>query len=380
MAAATALMVVYAGGAGRAQTPKSVGTDEGPSHAQPPTAPDPPAQPPAAEPHEMQPPVGLGTLQIRGFTDLDFASFRDGEQPNTFKVGQLDLFLTSQLAPDFNMVGEVVFEAGEDNAIGVDVERLLLQYSPSDKLTIAAGRYHTAIGYYNAAYHHGNWFQTAIGRPFIFRFEDNGGILPVHGVGLTAQGKIPSGPAGLRWIAEVSNGRHSRSPDEEAVQNAEDENGHKAVNLALIARPDQTPGLQMGVSVYRDRLEPSTLPSVDQTIVAGHVVYQTPAFELLNEALFVRHASLAAVTTTKSFYVQLSQQFRRYRPYVRYEYLNVPSDDPIFSTVLGLSDGPSIGIRFDAATAVALKLQYTRLTGSIRNQTNGLTAQAALTF
>ena len=181
---------------------------------QPPPSPsEPPPQPPAAELHDMPPPPGLGALQIRGFTDVDFVSFRDAGQPNTFSVGQLDLFLSSQLASDFSTVGEVVFEANEDNAIGVDVERLLLQYSPSDSFTIAAGRFHTAVGYYNAAYHHGNWFQTAVGRPFIFRFEDEGGILPVHGVGLTAQGQIPSGEVGLRWIAEISNGRRSRSPE-----------------------------------------------------------------------------------------------------------------------------------------------------------------------
>jgi len=36
------------------------------------------------------------------------------------------------------------------------------------------GRYHTAIGWYNTAYHHSAWMQTAIGRPLLFAFETTG--------------------------------------------------------------------------------------------------------------------------------------------------------------------------------------------------------------
>jgi hypothetical protein len=171
-------------------------------------------------------------------------------------VGQLDLFMTAALGESFGIVSEVVFEADDANTFAVDVERLLLQYSPSTYFSIAVGRFHTAIGYYNAAYHHGNWFQTTTGRPIIFRFEDEGGILPVHGVGVTAHGHIPSGRLGLRYVAEVSNGRASRSPSAEAVQNVQDENGRKAVNLAMLARPDWLPGLQGGFSIYLDERWP----------------------------------------------------------------------------------------------------------------------------
>jgi hypothetical protein len=227
--------------------------------------------------HDMMTPAGLGMLQIRGFSDVDFRAAQV-DHPDTFQIGQLDLFLTSKLAADFSAVGEVVFEALEGNTFEVDVERMLLQYSPSDHLNLGVGRYHTGIGFYNAAYHHGNWFQTTTGRPFIFRFEDEGGILPVHGVGITAQGSIPSGRFGLRYLAEVSNGRASSSPTAEPVQNVEDENHGKAFNVGLISRPDAWPGLQAGFSVYRDRLTPIAQPSVAETIMAAHVVFQSPRF------------------------------------------------------------------------------------------------------
>ena len=338
-------------------------------------------QPPEGA-HDMLAPLGLGSLQIRGFNDIDFRAVREGDDVNTFSLGQLDLFLSSRLSSDFSMLSEIVFEASDTNAFGVDVERLLLQYSPNDSLSVGVGRYHTAIGWYNTAYHHGNWFQTATGRPFIFRFEDDGGILPVHGVGATATGQIPSGAAGLRYVAEISNGRSSRVPDDEPVQNVEDENSRKAFNLALLSRPTRVQGLEAGVSVYRDRLEPAGRPTIDETIVGAHLVYQNPIFEQLNEAIFIRHAPAdgAPVVTTSSFYTQISRQFGRVRPYFRYEYLDVPSNDPVFSGDLGRSYGPTVGLRLDAAPPVAIKVEYVGLTGGIKAQTNGLTFQFAFAF
>src|SRR5207244_4369644 len=140
-----------------------------------------------------------------------------------FSLGQLNLFVTSDVSEKFKFLTEIVFEAGSDNAVGVDVERMLLQYSPNDYFNLAVGRYHTAIGYYNTAYHHSTWFQTTTGRPFLFDFEDKGGPLPVHNVGVSASGLIPSGRLGLHYVAEVGNGRASRSPASEPVQNRSEE-------------------------------------------------------------------------------------------------------------------------------------------------------------
>ncbi|HJZ74266.1 MAG TPA: hypothetical protein VKE51_21155 [Vicinamibacterales bacterium] len=204
----------------------------------------------------------------------------------------------------------------------------------------------------------------------------------MHGVGATATGQIPSGDAGLRYVAEIGNGRSSRSPGDEPVQNVEDENSHKAFNVALLSRPAGVPGLEAGVSLYRDRLEPAGQPTIDETIVAAHVVYQNPIFEQLNEAIFIRHApaDAAPVTTTSSFYTQISRQFGRCRPYFRYEFLDVPSSDPVFSGDMGRSYGPTVGLRVDAAPPVAIKVEYVGLTGGIKAQTNGLTFQFAFTF
>src|SRR5437016_5876969 len=179
-------------------------------------------------------------LRMRGFGDITLHGDSQRHDTTAFSLGQLNLFVTSDISEKFKFLSEIVFEGGpdnifgetrgENNAFGVDVERMVLQYSHSDYFKLAVGRYHTAIGYYNTAYHHSTWFQTTTGRPFLFQFEDRGGILPVHNFGASASGLIPSGHLGLHYVAEVGNGRASRSPiTEEPVQNVVDEIGRAHV-------------------------------------------------------------------------------------------------------------------------------------------------------
>src|SRR5882757_6145235 len=144
------------------------------------------------EPERMD--VSKTLLRIRGFGDINFHGDTQKGDTTAFTLGQLNLFVTSDISDKFKFLGEIVFEGGPDNiygrtrgpnnVFGVDVERMVLQYSRNDYFNLAIGRYHTAIGYYNTAYHHSTWFQTATGRPFLFQFEDRGGILPIHSVGI----------------------------------------------------------------------------------------------------------------------------------------------------------------------------------------------------
>ncbi len=151
-------------------------------------------------------------LQIQGFADVNWRASNEKGTTNAFALGQLDLFLTSRLSEKFTVLGELVLDARRDNSFEFEIHRLLLRYAPNDYFNISAGRYHTSIGYYNTAYHHGSWFQTAANRPYLFAFEGAGGPLPLHNSGLAATGLIPSGSLGLHYIAELGNGRSARRP------------------------------------------------------------------------------------------------------------------------------------------------------------------------
>src|SRR6202158_5479291 len=350
-----------------------------PPQAAPPRQPEPEPQ---AE-HAMSEGMDLNKtlLRIRGFSDVTLHGSNLKGDHTSFSLGQVDLFVTSDVSEKLKFLSEVVFEAGRDNSFCVDIERFVSTYSFGDILNVGVGRFHSAIGYYNTAYHHSTWLQTTTGRPFLFLFEDQGGILPIHHVGVTASGRIPSGTLGLHYVAEVGNGRNSRSPLDEQVQNVVDKNTHRAVIFAVFARPEAVRGLQTVLSIYRDLLAPLNSPRIGETIFAAHAVYVGPTFEWLNEALLIRHAPQGTprVFETPGFYTQISKRFGSYRPYMRYQYVNASRSEPVFPDV-GLRHGPSVGLRYDLSDFVALKLQYDYTARGRDQAIHALALQACFTF
>ncbi len=331
-------------------------------------------------------------LRIRGFGDASLHGDTQKGDSTYFSLGQLDLFVTSEMSDKFRFLADILFEGGPDKTysvnsapstiLNVDVERYLLQYSKNDYLNISTGRGHVAIGYYSAAYQHSTWLQTTVGRPFLYEFEDEGGILPIHMIGVSASGMIPSGSLGLHYVAEVGNGRASRIPiEQEAIPNSIDDENHFAFNLAGFVRPDAIQGFQTGFSVYHDVLSPANAHKISETIMAAHAILIRPKYEWLNEAVLDRQAIVGTprAFNTPGFYSQVSRQYGLYRPYFRYQYLNVANSQPVFPDV-ALRHGPSLGVRFDASESVALKFQYDYTFLRAQPGIHGLTTQVDFTF
>ena len=322
-------------------------------------------------------------LQIRGFSDVRYTASNLRGTTNSFVLGQFNLFITSRLSDRFSTLAEVVTEADSaNNNFSIELERMMLQYKPSDLFQLGIGRYHTSIGFYNTAYHHSTWLQTTVDRPFLFEFEDGGGILPIHSVGVVASGSTPAGGLGLHYVAELANGRAVRTKfGANPVQNVADENNGKAFNLALFSRPEAVPGLQVGFSGYHDHLTPSVAPNVDEWILAAHAIYQKPNFELLNEMILMRHSPADGTPTVNSlgFYSQISSLFGKYRPYFRYEYVNVPDRDLIYPDVHRIN-GPLFGLRYNWSEFAAFKIQYGRSMRRQQPSFNTLTLQTSFAF
>jgi hypothetical protein len=319
-------------------------------------------------------------LQLRGYADVGWNTSDQKGSTNSFALGQFNLFIRSRLTDKASFLSETVVEADPGtNQFGIDLERLELIYNVSDRLNLQFGRYHTAIGFYNTAYHHSALMQTALGRPFLFDFEDHGGILPIHSVGMSATGII-SNKLGLHYIAEIGNGRNPRS-DVNPVQNVTDDNNGKAFNLGFFVRPDRLPGLQFGFSNYHDHVTPPGKPNVTENILAAHIIYQNSSFEFLNEAVVLRHSIDHTNLTTNipGFYSQISRRFGNYRPYFRYEYVNVPGSDPLYSDV-ALVHGPKAGLRFDLNDFTALKAEFGREMHRGLSSVNRFGTQLAFAF
>jgi hypothetical protein len=352
--------------------------------------------------HNMQIPGGGPMLNIRGFFDFNFGTgsianplvfpvATNGCQTcgnpltpphSEFQAGEFDFFVTSKLSDHLSFLAEMIFAADTTNEFSVDIERYQLTYRFNRYFSISGGRFHTAIGYYNTEYHHGVWFSTAEGRPLMYLFEDTGGVLPVHTVGASMTGVVPhTGKLGLHWVAEVGNGRSSNSAITEAVQNFYSDRNYKAINLAAYITPDWVEGLQIGGSYYHDRLAPAGVPHVEQYIASGYVVYHTPAWEFMNEAVLLSDHLVGTPMRYRSpmAYSQISRGFGIYRPYFRYQYVNDHVGDPV-NILQGLYYGPSAGVRIDFSEYAAFKLQYNRLWRSNLPAANGLNAQIAFTF
>ncbi len=364
----------------------------------------------APDPHDhmLNMPGGGPTLKIRGFYDFNYGVGSIANpliypvsddacgtcgNPSTpahtgFQSGEFDLFLSSKLSNHVSFVGEIVMGPDNTNVFGLDIERYQLTYKANRYFSVSAGRFHTSIGYYNTAYHHGNWFSTAEGRPIMYLFEDSGGILPVHMVGLTLSGEVPHTEGlGLHWTAELGNGNSSNPFASNSVQNFYSDRNYKATNLAFYAKPEFLPGVQLGGSWYHDGLNPTqaenplSVAEIRQSIESAYIVYFSSNWEFMNEGVMLSNHLTGSFAPYRSpmAYSQIARKFGIYKPYFRYQYVRDNVNDPI-NILKGTYYGPSVGMRVDLFEYAAVKLQFNHLYQSSQLAGNGLDAQLAFTF
>ncbi len=325
------------------------------------------------------------SLQIRGFGDVDFsATDQRGTNSNSgFNLGQLDLLLASPLSRKVSYFGEITFNA-QPTGYTTEVERSIIRFDYNDFFKLSFGRYHTPIGYWNTAFHHGAWLQTTISRPDMFRF--GGTFIPVHFLGLLAEGNIPSGGAGLSYDVGVGNGRGSiisRPGD------AGDNNNNRAWVANLYSRPVSLYGLQMGVSLYRDKITlPNALPTGNnfrEWISAAHVVWTKETPEFLAEFANVNHRNILTnfVTNSQAFYVQVAYRLpwleRTLKPYYRFEHTHTPLSEQVFTNQDLV--GSILGLRYDITNYAAFKAEYRNFKRlPTEPRVNGVFFQTAFTF
>jgi hypothetical protein len=328
----------------------------------------------------------LGGIHLRVFGDVRLEGSDSRRDKTSFRMDDLDLFLNSRLSDKISALTDVNFHFGNEFTAIPIIDRLLLRYEQTQNFGFEIGRFHTGIGYSNDAFHQGRWLLTTVDRPFFLEFSGEAGILPDRMTGISANGDIPSGRLGLKYLAEVGSTeteRKSFSNDGQFI----DENNGLGINLALIAKPGRWPGFQAGFSFYRDRMSPVTshgiaLSPIGQQIYAAHALYQNANFQFLNEVILVRHElrnGSGVVFDSPAFYSLLSQRFGAVRPYFRYQYFNASSNEPIYSD-LGHRNGPSAGIRFDFSEYADFKAQYDHMDDNNRKASNGGQLQVDFTF
>lgn len=328
-------------------------------------------------------------LILRGFSDVTFEGknshpkHTSDKNENFFAIGQYDLFITSRLNDRISFLGETVFEIPEGSSeMIVDVERLLVKYSISDLLNISLGKYHTPIGYWNTAYHHGKFLHTTPFRPDIFRWEDEAGILPLHQIGVKIDGNLNLGPLAVGYALGLSNGR-GRTPDK--VQSIGDLNDQKAVNFSLDLRHSRMPGLAFGLSLYHDDIPRSEVSPIhgnmDEFIYGAHLTYLSGKNEFLAEILNIHHSNDGSKGSydTLGYYLQMVRSCGKYKPYYRLDRINFDKNDPFFGADADSILKHSLGFSYDIATFNTLKFEFS-FSDTSKEDVTAISLQTAFSF
>ena len=307
---------------------------------------------------------------LRGFADIDFIVNGGATPPgeirerSAFTLGQFDLYMVSKLTDKIRFLGETVFELNENQETVADVERLQLGYHWSDAFHVAAGRGHTALGYWNEAYHHGKLLQPTVERPEALKFEDDGGILPVHFVGLEAGGSTTLGAWDLAYVAYVANGRGIKM---DAVQGAFDANSSKAVGGKLSLSREGRHNFSFGPSVYHDVIpadaaQPNRSFEMVETILGAHLVYRSARLDLFSEYFHVRHESRETPErfSHEAAYAVGVLHYRSWSPYVGIDWQDLDARDPFYPPPYASVTRTLVGLRWDPVSFNCLKLEYAR--------------------
>jgi hypothetical protein len=320
-------------------------------------------------------PAWAQETKIRGFTDINAAA---SDAPGTawgFRLGQFDTFITSKLAERWSFLSEAVFEFRNDFV--VDVERLMVSYRASEHFEVSAGKHHTPFGYWNTAYHHGTLLQPTVDRPLMFKFEDDGGPLPVHTTGVMVAGRDMTS-LHLGYDIMIGNGIGSTP--------RADNDAAKSVTISLHSQV--TSVLRIGASYYYDRISAGAATLTDtlqlgeslrRGMYGGFVAYLGPRYEALGE--YQRVTDEGATVGRRSsdlYYVYGGVRVGNLTSYAELNDLRFAVGDAYFNT--GNRRLGVIGARYDVASTTALKAEYHRARSGNGAWANEVAVQVAVGF
>ena len=351
VAAAAAAAILWTAGAARAQT---------------------------SEQHQGMEMGQAPTMVFRAFGAIDWGATQMPDTPNSFTIGQFDMFLTSALSDRISVLAEAVLEGGTNTRVIVDLERLEVTFRFNDYLRLSAGRFHTGLGYYNTAFHHAAFFETPTERPRVYKFEDEGGVLAVHDVGLSLRGVVPRTGSSLRYLAEVGNGRKWTESDADATE-TRDENSAKAINVGLSFRPEAWRGLEIGTSYYRDTIPRPSQSAVLHEVIVAYAGDRARTVEGMGEWLWLNHEADGARHDNTAGYLQLSRAWGPLRPYYRYDRQSISPDTPLIGGTPSYS-AHIAGLRIDPLELLGVKVEYQRADEAGHQSVDSIRTQLVFVF
>lgn len=319
--------------------------------------------------------LALGTREtgvpLHGFADASVGASgsRDPQRLRGFQAGTLDIYLNPSIGDRGRALIETVFEYDRDGGMHVEVERMQLGYTVNDALTLWMGRFHTPMGIWNTAFHHGSHLQTSLARPRFLEFEDRGGILPTHTVGIWAAGRGRLGEG--RFVADAFMGNGASVRGRTLDINAfDDDNGGKQLGVSMSYVPGGAwRGLTLGAhalgSTVNVQADDGGLLSRNRLRLVGlHTAVEIDDWSMLGELHQVRTTDLGnrSVQRSSLWYLQLDRTWGVWTPYGRLERADIASADRYFAS---LRTGRPyrrqlVGLRYELDPRSALKFELSR--------------------
>jgi len=329
-------------------------------------------------------------VPVHGFADIQLGTSSnvpaeyETQRVNGFSLGNVDLFLTPSLGGKFRSLIELVLESDKSSgAIGIDTERVQIGYSLSDNATFWVGRYHTPFGAWNTAYHHGGQLQTTIMRPRFIDFEDIGGVLPTHGVGMlfhNSTGLI--GTSRLSYDVYAANGSRLAVVDAATgtgggldfnYAKADRAGGMVGTNIAVGVGSGMFEGLKVGVHGYSTIVQAYSDEStkvtskvgsaINQTMVGGYVHLDSDNAEVISEYYHITDkddAAGAVERTSELYFAEVMVPVGSWKPYLMYERANLDKNDSYFKAQANAMnyDRSTVGLRYELSPTTTAKLQW----------------------
>ncbi len=319
--------------------------------------------------------------QIKGFANIDYGVRMDtsSTSSNSFHLGQYDMFITSQVTDRISFLGESVFEHN-GSSFGIDVERVILRYKMTDYFNISAGKYHTPLGYWNNAYHHGEVIQPTIGRPYCLKFEDEGGPLPIHETGVMIDGSNIT-KLNFGYNVLVSNGIGATP--------ISDNNTKKSISANLYCEPIDN--FRIFVSGLTDAVTAGTVT------LQGAAIGKNTNYSILNFGMmyingakpFEAGGEFYSITTKqKDFpsstsnanaaYFYLGYKIKKIVPYFRYDMITYDKDHNYFAK--NNLSAMTFGMRYKMTAMSCVKLEYQMLNTDLNKDESSIKMQFAVGF
>ncbi len=354
--------------------------------------------------------IGLGlasttatAFELGAFGDVRFEAPDQKGGTNNFAIGGLDLYTTEKISDNTSAFFEVVFE-NDGTGFVLDVERYSIKRVFSPAFSIAAGRFHAPLGYWNRNHHHGVLLQDTVSRPSFIDFEDgDSAILPMHAIGLMAEGRLGNG---LKYEATLGNsnsfdtsqaafsgGQWTKSCEcEIGLGNVADGSDGKSfvgrVSYSLAQVPLQLSVFGMSNTIVESATTGGIVAPgeqlVSQTVYGLDLFYDDDVSTVISEYYHLSNDAAPGVGDGRShdadaFYVQLGRRFAEdYKLSYRYETLSFDAasgNQDAYFAILGRteSDHHIVALRYDLDDSNALIFEFNRTVPSGQENFNTYT-------